>query len=92
MSHLTLPQPGRPGPRIYIPQEKGGPITPPATSLSQPPESGPRIYILQEGVQHISLVRGFLLVASYNCRVTVEISEPASTQGNRVWFHYIMNV
>jgi hypothetical protein len=27
LSHLRLPQPGGPGPRIYIPQEQGGPIT-----------------------------------------------------------------
>jgi hypothetical protein len=28
-SHLRLPQPGGPGPRIYIPQEHGGPVIPP---------------------------------------------------------------
>jgi hypothetical protein len=26
LSHLKLPQPGGPGPRIYIPQEQGGPV------------------------------------------------------------------
>jgi hypothetical protein len=29
LSHLRLPQPGRSGPRIYIPQEQGGPGIPP---------------------------------------------------------------
>jgi hypothetical protein len=34
MSHdLILPQPGRPGPRIYIPQEEGGPVIPPCTGF-----------------------------------------------------------
>jgi hypothetical protein len=28
-----LPQPGRPGPRIYIPQERGGPDIPPGTGF-----------------------------------------------------------
>jgi hypothetical protein len=28
LSHLTLPQPGGPGPCIYIPQEEGGPVIP----------------------------------------------------------------
>jgi hypothetical protein len=31
LSHLRLPQPGRPGSRIYIPQEQGGPVIPPGT-------------------------------------------------------------
>jgi hypothetical protein len=30
---LRLPQPGGPGPRIYIPQEQGGPDTPPGTEF-----------------------------------------------------------
>jgi hypothetical protein len=30
-SHLRLPQPGGPGPHIYIPQEQGGPVIPPGT-------------------------------------------------------------
>jgi hypothetical protein len=30
---LRLPQPGAPGPRIYIPQEQGGPDIPPATGF-----------------------------------------------------------
>jgi hypothetical protein len=30
---LRLPQPGGPGPRIYIPQEQGGPVIPPGTGL-----------------------------------------------------------
>jgi hypothetical protein len=29
LSHLRLPQLGRPAPRIYIPQEQGGPVIPP---------------------------------------------------------------
>jgi hypothetical protein len=29
LSHLRLPQPGRPGSRIYIPQEQGGPVISP---------------------------------------------------------------
>jgi hypothetical protein len=29
--HLRLPQPGRPSPRIYIPQEQGGPVISPGT-------------------------------------------------------------
>jgi hypothetical protein len=33
LSHLRLPQPGRPGPRIYIPQEQGGPVIPPGTGF-----------------------------------------------------------
>jgi hypothetical protein len=28
---FETPQPGRPGPRIYILQEEGGPVTPPGT-------------------------------------------------------------
>jgi hypothetical protein len=32
-SHLRLPQPGGPGPRIYIPQEQGGLVIPPGTGL-----------------------------------------------------------
>jgi hypothetical protein len=28
LSHLRFPQPGGPGPRIYIPQEQGGPVIP----------------------------------------------------------------
>jgi hypothetical protein len=28
LSHLRLPQPGGPGPCIYIPQEQGGPVIP----------------------------------------------------------------
>jgi hypothetical protein len=32
-SHLRLPQPGGPGPRIYIPQEQGGPVVPPDTGF-----------------------------------------------------------
>jgi hypothetical protein len=31
LSHLRLPQPGGPGPCIYIPQEQGGPVIPPGT-------------------------------------------------------------
>jgi hypothetical protein len=30
---LRLPQPGGPGPRIYIPQEQGGPVIPPGTGF-----------------------------------------------------------
>jgi hypothetical protein len=30
---LGLPQPGGPGPRIYIPQEQGGPVIPPGTGF-----------------------------------------------------------
>jgi hypothetical protein len=33
LSHLRLPQPGEPGPRIYIPQEQGGPVIPPGTGF-----------------------------------------------------------
>jgi hypothetical protein len=29
LSHLILPQPGWPGPHIYIPREQGGPVIPP---------------------------------------------------------------
>jgi hypothetical protein len=32
-SHLRLPQPGGPGPRIYIPQEQGGPVIPSGTGV-----------------------------------------------------------
>jgi hypothetical protein len=31
LSPLRLPQPGGPGPRIYFPQEQGGPVIPPGT-------------------------------------------------------------
>jgi hypothetical protein len=31
VSNSRLPQPGGPGPRIYIPQEQGGPVIPPGT-------------------------------------------------------------
>jgi hypothetical protein len=34
LSHLRLLQPGGPGPRIYIPQEPGGPVIPPGTGFS----------------------------------------------------------
>jgi hypothetical protein len=34
LSHLRLPQPGGPGPRIYIPQEQGSPVIPPGTVFS----------------------------------------------------------
>jgi hypothetical protein len=30
VSYSRLPQPGRPGPRIYIPQSQDGPVIPPA--------------------------------------------------------------
>jgi hypothetical protein len=33
VSDSRLPQPGGPGPRIYIPQEKDGPVTPPGTGF-----------------------------------------------------------
>jgi hypothetical protein len=33
LSHLRLLQPGGPGPRIYIPQEQGGPVIPPGTGF-----------------------------------------------------------
>jgi hypothetical protein len=33
LSDLKLPQPGGPGPFIYIPQEQGGPVIPPGTGL-----------------------------------------------------------
>jgi hypothetical protein len=33
LSHLRLPQPGGPRPRIYIPQEQGGPVIPPGTGF-----------------------------------------------------------
>jgi hypothetical protein len=33
LSRLRLPQPGEPGPRIYIPQEQGVPVTPPGTGF-----------------------------------------------------------
>jgi hypothetical protein len=33
LSHLRLPQPERPGPIIYIPQEQGGPVMPPGTGF-----------------------------------------------------------
>jgi hypothetical protein len=38
LSHLRLPQPGRPGFRIYIPQEQGGPVITPSIGfpLSRP--------------------------------------------------------
>jgi hypothetical protein len=32
-SHLRLPQPAGPDPSIYIPQEQGGPVTPPGTGF-----------------------------------------------------------
>jgi hypothetical protein len=34
LSHLRLHQPWRSGPRIYIPQQQGGPVIPPATGFS----------------------------------------------------------
>jgi hypothetical protein len=34
VSDSRLPQPGGPGPRIYIPQEQGGPVIPPGTGFS----------------------------------------------------------
>jgi hypothetical protein len=34
VSVLRLPQPGEPGPCIYIPQEQGGPVIPPGTGFS----------------------------------------------------------
>jgi hypothetical protein len=33
LSHTRLPQPGGPGPCIYIPQEQGGPVKPPGTGF-----------------------------------------------------------
>jgi hypothetical protein len=33
LSHLRLPKPGGPGPRIYIPHEQGGPVIPPGTGF-----------------------------------------------------------
>jgi hypothetical protein len=33
LSHLRLPQPGGPGPHIYISQEQGGPVIPPGTKF-----------------------------------------------------------
>jgi hypothetical protein len=33
VSDSTFPQPGGPGPLIYIPQEQGGPVTPPRTGF-----------------------------------------------------------
>jgi hypothetical protein len=33
VSDSRLPQPGEPGPRIYIPQEQGGPVIPPGTGF-----------------------------------------------------------
>jgi hypothetical protein len=33
VSHSRLPQPGGPGPRIYIPQEQGGQVIPPGTGF-----------------------------------------------------------
>jgi hypothetical protein len=33
VSDLRLPQPGRLGPRIYIPPEEGGPVIPPGTGF-----------------------------------------------------------
>jgi hypothetical protein len=33
VSDSRLPQPGGPGPRIYIPQEQGGPVIPPGTGF-----------------------------------------------------------
>jgi hypothetical protein len=33
LSHLRLPQTGGPGPRIYIPQEQGGPVIAPGTGF-----------------------------------------------------------
>jgi hypothetical protein len=33
LSHLRLPQPGGPGPCIYIPQEQGDPVIPPGTGF-----------------------------------------------------------
>jgi hypothetical protein len=34
VSHLRLPQPGGPGPRIYIPLEQGGPVKPQGTRFT----------------------------------------------------------
>jgi hypothetical protein len=33
LSHLRVPQPGGPGPHIYIPQEQGGTVTPLGTGF-----------------------------------------------------------
>jgi hypothetical protein len=33
LSYFRLPQLGGPGPRIYIPQEQGGPVIPPGTGF-----------------------------------------------------------
>jgi hypothetical protein len=33
LPHMRLPQPGGPGPRIYIPQEQGGPVILPSTGF-----------------------------------------------------------
>jgi hypothetical protein len=53
LSHLRLPQPGRPGPRIYITQEQGGPVIPSGTGFpfcrllsSQGYGGGIRLYIV----------------------------------------------
>jgi hypothetical protein len=35
VSDSRHPQPGGPGPRIYIPQEQGGPVIPPGTGFAQ---------------------------------------------------------
>jgi hypothetical protein len=37
VSDLTLPQPGGPGPCIYIPQEQAGPVITPGTGFIPPP-------------------------------------------------------
>jgi hypothetical protein len=34
LSHLRLPEPGGPGPRIYIPQKQDGPVIPPGTGFT----------------------------------------------------------
>jgi hypothetical protein len=33
LSDSRLPQPGGPGPRIYLPKEQGGPVIPPGTGF-----------------------------------------------------------
>jgi hypothetical protein len=59
LSHLTLPQPGGPGPCIYMPQEQGGPVIP------QYVKECTRVYLMWKYARMFTKVRRTRLATVY---------------------------
>jgi hypothetical protein len=87
LSHLRLPQPGGPDTCIYIPQEQGGPVTPPGTAFpfrrvlriaglrlrySNPPQYDTHMHTQEVIIKDGHLLLGYQMVQMYIEHCSIE--------------------